>query len=191
MIEAGKEEKRLAIEQGDIDTDGTPYITVITDGSWGKRSYGTNFNSISGVGCIIGFRTKKILFIGVRNSYCCIFAVAAKRKTEVRAHKCFKNWFGPSTQMETDAIAEGFKISVGNVGMHWLKYSKLIGDGDSSVCYALRDAMPDILNVYLRKIECCNHLMRNYSNKLRKIVKRTENKILAIAGVYGMYQLYK
>lgn len=69
MLEAGKEEKRLAIEKGDIDSDGIPYITVVTDGSWGKRSYGTNYNSLSGVGCIIGFRTQKILFIGVRNSY--------------------------------------------------------------------------------------------------------------------------
>ncbi|CAK1578234.1 unnamed protein product [Parnassius mnemosyne] len=173
MLEAGKEEKQLAIEQGDIDTDGIPYITVITDGSWGKRSYGTNFNSLSGVGCIIGFNTKKILFIGVRNSYCCICAVAAKRKTEVLAHKCYKNWFGSSTEMETDAIVEGFKISV---SMHGLKYSKLIGDGDSSVGNALRNTMPYGPNIYIRKIECSNHLMRNYSNKLRKIVKNTENK---------------
>lgn len=51
--------------------------------------------------------------------------------------------------METDAIVEGFKISV---SMHGLKYTKLIGDGDSSVCNALRDAMPYRTNVYIRKI---------------------------------------
>ncbi|CAF4944104.1 unnamed protein product [Pieris macdunnoughi] len=125
----------------------------------------------------MGFRTKKILFIGVRNSYCCICAVAAKGKTEVPAHKCYKNWFGPSTQMETDAIVEGFKISV---SMHGLKYTKLIGDGDSSVCNALKDAIPYGPNVYISlyisKIECSNHLMKNYSNKLRKIVKKCEKR---------------
>ncbi|CAF4935123.1 unnamed protein product [Pieris macdunnoughi] len=117
MLEAGKEEKQLAIDQGDIVTDGIPYNHNNRRILGSKRSYGTNFNSLSSVGCIIGLRTKKILFIGVRNSYCCICAVAAKRKPEVPAHKCYKNWFGSSTQMETDAIVEGFKISVSMHGL--------------------------------------------------------------------------
>lgn len=31
-VEAGKEEKKLAIEYGDIDENGIPFITVIVDG---------------------------------------------------------------------------------------------------------------------------------------------------------------
>jgi hypothetical protein len=38
---AGIEEKRLAIEAGDIDEDGTPMCPVIADGQWSKRSYKT------------------------------------------------------------------------------------------------------------------------------------------------------
>lgn len=46
---AGKEEKRLAIENGDVDSKGRPKIAVIADGAWSKRSYKTNYNALSGV----------------------------------------------------------------------------------------------------------------------------------------------
>ncbi len=37
MIEAGKEEKRLAEERGSYH-DGVPAICVVVDGGWSKRS---------------------------------------------------------------------------------------------------------------------------------------------------------
>lgn len=48
MIKAGNEERRLAIESGNIDKDGIPVCTVIADGQWSKRSYKTKFNAFSG-----------------------------------------------------------------------------------------------------------------------------------------------
>lgn len=44
----GNEERRLAIESGDIDEHGVPLCTVIADGQWSKRSYRTKFNAFSG-----------------------------------------------------------------------------------------------------------------------------------------------
>lgn len=49
MIDAGKEERDLAIQNGHVDDDGIPYITVVVDGAWSKRSYGHNYNALSGV----------------------------------------------------------------------------------------------------------------------------------------------
>jgi len=49
MCIAGKEERRLALEAGTIDKDGTPMCTVVADGQWSKRSYRTNYDSLSGV----------------------------------------------------------------------------------------------------------------------------------------------
>lgn len=46
---AALEEKNLAIQRGDTDSEGIPLLTVIVDGSWAKRSYKTNFASLSGV----------------------------------------------------------------------------------------------------------------------------------------------
>lgn len=48
MEAAAKEEAQLAISAGDIDTDGTPLISVVADGSWCKRSYRSTYNSLSG-----------------------------------------------------------------------------------------------------------------------------------------------
>ncbi|KAL4091944.1 hypothetical protein QTP88_026543 [Uroleucon formosanum] len=44
----GEQEKKIAIQKGNL-YKGTPYITVIGDGGWAKRSYGHGFNSQSGV----------------------------------------------------------------------------------------------------------------------------------------------
>jgi len=45
---AGLEEKRLALEAGDVDCDGTPMCPVIADGQWSKRSYKTKYDAFSG-----------------------------------------------------------------------------------------------------------------------------------------------
>ena len=44
MLEAGKEEKRLAEERGDYH-QGVPAITVIVDGGWSKRSHKHSYNA--------------------------------------------------------------------------------------------------------------------------------------------------
>ncbi|CAH1371508.1 unnamed protein product [Tenebrio molitor] len=69
MKEAGKEECHLAKEAGEIDSNGRVLITVIVVGAWSKRSYKTNYNESSGVGCIIGARTMHVLYIGVKYKY--------------------------------------------------------------------------------------------------------------------------
>lgn len=61
MKQAGETEKKLAIEAGDLSPDGVPMITVVADGSWAKRSYRSNYNSLSGTAAIIGCRTKQVI----------------------------------------------------------------------------------------------------------------------------------
>ncbi|KAF0708510.1 YqaJ domain-containing protein [Aphis craccivora] len=48
LKKAGEEERRLAIESGNVDEQGVPMCTVIADGQWSKRSYKTKFNAFSG-----------------------------------------------------------------------------------------------------------------------------------------------
>ncbi|KAF8785234.1 hypothetical protein HNY73_010806 [Argiope bruennichi] len=48
MHDAAMEEKRLTIEATEIDSDGIPLSTVVADGCWAKRSYRTNYSSLSG-----------------------------------------------------------------------------------------------------------------------------------------------
>lgn len=49
MKKAGELEKKNAVESGHITADGTPYISVVCDGGWSKRSYGHGYNAASGV----------------------------------------------------------------------------------------------------------------------------------------------
>lgn len=49
MKKAGEEERQIALKKGHLMSDGTPYITVIADGGWSKRTYGHGYNAASGV----------------------------------------------------------------------------------------------------------------------------------------------
>lgn len=70
--------------------------------------------------------------------------------------------------METDIIAEGFKKSI---EMFNLKYTKMVGDGDSSVFRKLLQIKP-YGNKLVEKVECKNHLLRNFGKKIRDICSK-------------------
>ncbi|XP_024942124.1 uncharacterized protein LOC107269098 [Cephus cinctus] len=169
MTAAAEEEMKLAVTRGDVTKDGIAMIPVVADGSWMTRSYKTKYNSLAGVGAIVGYHTRKILFIGVRNKYCALCAYADAKDVEPRKHTCFKNWGSnkSSTSMESDAIAEGFCSSI---EMHNLMYTELIADGDSSVYKKILNMNP-YENVQVKKIECINHLLRNLCNKVKESTK--------------------
>ena len=65
MLVAGEEERRLAIQNNEYH-QGVPYITVIADGGWIKRSHKHTYKASGGVAIIIGKRNGKILYIGIR-----------------------------------------------------------------------------------------------------------------------------
>ncbi|KAL0901590.1 hypothetical protein ABMA27_006811 [Loxostege sticticalis] len=76
MAEAAEEERSLAIQEGRVNSNGIAIIDVIADGCYGKRSYKKNYSSLSGAAAIIGKRTNKILYVAIKNKYCCICALA-------------------------------------------------------------------------------------------------------------------
>ncbi len=67
-----------------------------------------------------------MLYIGVRNKYChsCV------RKIPHNTHICYKNWDASSSEMESDIILDGFLQAEKT---HGVRYTKFVGDGDSSV----------------------------------------------------------
>lgn len=94
MRKAGEREKEAALKEGSVTKDGIPIIDVILDGYWCKRSYKTNYAALSGAAAIIGRRFGQVLYMSVKNKYCCICARADKRKEKVKDHECFKNFSG-------------------------------------------------------------------------------------------------
>lgn len=83
-------------------------------------------------------------------------------------HTCFKNWNGSSSGMEADIITEGFCKSI---EMHGLRYKRFIADGDSSVFAKIKENVP--YGRYVEKLECTNHVLKNYGKALYKIKKDT------------------
>lgn len=71
--------------------------------------------------------------------------------------------------MEQAAVVEGFKKSEKDRN---LVYSKLIADGDASTYKNILDARP-YTTVTVQKIECVNHLLRNYNGKNISLKKDT------------------
>lgn len=162
MIEAGKQEKEMAVECGDYH-DGVPAITVIVDGGWSKRSHRHSYNAKSGVGIIIGLKTKKIIHMSVKNKYCARCAAGSPRDK----HHCYKNWDESSSAMETQAILEGFQQSE---RIHGLRYTSFIGDGDSSVYPTLLQEVPNYGRA-IKKLECANHACKCYRSSLEQLVQ--------------------
>jgi len=50
----------------------------------------------------------------------------------------------------------------------------VLGDGDSSVTKRLNEILPYGPSLRVEKIECRNHMLRNYSQKMSALTKRTE-----------------
>ena len=68
--------------------------------------------------------------------------------------------------MKTDIILDGFKMAETKYG---LRYTKFIGDGDSSVYPTLVTEVPGWGHV-IRKVECANHCIKCYRSSLEKLV---------------------
>ncbi|KAG5869840.1 hypothetical protein JTB14_007474 [Gonioctena quinquepunctata] len=127
MAEAAEEEKHLAIQCGDVTTDGLPSITVVCDGVWAERSYRSNYNSLSGAAAIVGFKTGEVLFLAVKNKFC---LTCKKHPRNTPQHKCYKNWQCSSSSMEANIMAEGFQKSMPIYG---LIYNRMVADGEAVV----------------------------------------------------------
>lgn len=173
MNQAAERERQFAIDNGRVNKDGIPIIDVIADGCWSKRSYKKNYNALSGAAAIIGKYTGEILFLGIKNKYCCICARAERQNINPFDHKCFKNYSGPSTNMESEIIVEGFKESI---RINNLIYGKLISDGDASTYSKILQARP-YSDLTVEKIECRNHILKNFCNKLQGLATDSKYNI--------------
>ncbi|CAG5102766.1 Protein of unknown function [Cotesia congregata] len=112
---AGAEERKIAEEfnpkEGDHYT-----CSLMVDGSWTMRCYGTQGRSKTGAAVGIGQKSQK-------------------------KHRCYANWDKDksSSSMESDIITEGFQNSIKD---HNLLYTELIGDNDSSTYLKVLQANP-------------------------------------------------
>lgn len=177
MLQAGKEEKRLAEEAGHISEDGTPYITVVVDGGWSHRSHGHRYSANSGLAVIIGARTKKLLYLGVKNKVCSTCDFYSRKELPAKEHVCYKNWDKSSSAMESEIIVQGFQQSE---QMHGVQYRIFIGDGDSSVHQQVLSRVD--YGATIEKRECANHVVKCYTSRLYSVAKASKGNSRHLSG---------
>ena len=190
MRKAGQEEVIEAFNRNDV-INGVACTDVVTDGSWAKRSYKHSYDSLSGVGAIIGNYTGKVLDVGIRNKYCSFCDFYERKNLPCKPHACYKNYDrnASSSKMETDAIASGFTRSI---EMHQLIYKRIIADNDSSVYKTIMDRNPySEYDVSVEKVDCSNHLMRNFCNKLRDLAAATDPNFFRNSEFKGAREIIK
>ncbi|KAK4886106.1 hypothetical protein RN001_002377 [Aquatica leii] len=173
MKEAAIKEAECARSIGRIDNDGVPLLEVVADGCWSKRSYRSNYSALSGAAAIVGHQFGEVIYLGVKNKYCSQCQISTTTGIN-KPHKCYKNFEGSSTSMESTILAEGFKMSEKLFGV---RYSTLIADGDSSTYKKILETRP-YKNRTVEKIECINHLLRNFCNKLKALTIDTRFPVL-------------
>ena len=166
MREAAEEEKQIALQKGHKHED-VPYITVICDGGWSKRSHKHSYNALGGVAIIVGAETGKVLHMGVRNKFCKTCTLAQTFNRKANEHECFYNWKESSQAMEADIILEGFLECESKYG---LRYLNIIADGDSSVMANLIDKGPHWCK-YIKKVQCANHALKCFRSNLEKLIQ--------------------
>lgn len=169
MEAAAVRERDAAFAEGRVK-DGIACIDIIADGVWCKRSFNTNFSALSGAAAIIGKRFGEVLYIGVKNKYCCVCARAESKGISPSDHVCYKNYSDSSTSMESLILLEGFKQSI---SMYGLIYERMVADGDSSTYKKILEGHP-YPNCTVEKVECKNHIFRNMCKKLKNITAETK-----------------
>ena len=172
MQESAKIEAQIVRQKGQLVKD-VPFTSVITDAFWAKRASGGAYDSPGGCAVVIGYETDEVIDLIIRVMPCAVCDRADKEARQAKAHICFRNYdrsrsFGG---METDDLVEAFTTSIQKYG---LIYKYLIADGDSSVLATIQMNNPyRDYGVQVKKIECTNHLLRNFYKK-SKVIERTK-----------------
>jgi len=115
-LQIGQEEQRIAISKN-CTCLGDPTITVILIGGGVNVPINILIMQRAGWGLSLDWRHRR---------YCSV----CSRTEDSPPHTCYKNWDGSSSAMESSIITEGFKQCV---QQHGVKYSKFIGNRDSSI----------------------------------------------------------
>lgn len=197
----GEEERRLAIEAGDIIKIGDeefPFISVTVDAGWSKRSYGHSYSANSGTATIIGTRTKKTLFTDYRTKTCVICDKYKNSQSSSNSQTALadsdEEEESPGTsdgQDESSALPEHncYKNFSGSsqsmeadilvegfkcsLQQHGLIYKYLVGDADSSVYARIQKEVIYPGRTPIEKHDCVNHAVRGLNSKLYHLIDNT------------------
>ncbi|KAJ8897498.1 hypothetical protein PR048_002845 [Dryococelus australis] len=201
MKRAAEKGAKLAVEHGEIDKNGVPILTVVADSSWPKRSFRNNYSSLSGVvsflldismlriqrlkhfaqECSHQKQFKTIIFTEI--IFPCDLVALTTTSGGISTELCARELKMEVLQLNNTLVIrilleafQAWNLILSSMGLcpAWkcigVKYGILIADGDGNVYAKILQARPcDDLTV--EKIECTNHILRNYVTKMIDLVE--------------------
>ena len=132
--EALQQEANLsAVDESDGLAQGTFKYAMC----WQKRGSGHSYDSLSGVGTIIGEKTGKICGYQVKSKHCRVCDSAKANGRETPAHDCSCNFEGSAKAMEPAAAVDIAK----KIEQQGVLVSTLIMDNDATTIARLRQEL--------------------------------------------------
>jgi hypothetical protein len=159
MRKNGEEERRLAIERGDV-VDNVPWICVKFDGGYSKKC-SRRYDGRTCVVAVFGVVTNKLLAVMVKNLDCSICDTTPDG-VEPKNHVCSKSGDKHMKNLEGDLIVEAFKQSMEK---HGVQYRQYVSDCDLNIEKALKTFVP----YPTEKHDDVIHTLRAYKNKVNKV----------------------
>ena len=159
--------------QNNVVNDKFIVDTVVSgDGTWQKRGY----DSLNGIVTVMQNDLGKCVDFCVLSKKCTACASCEKQQGTIEyekfisEHDCLVNHSGSAGSMEAIGVAECFQSSAKD---RKLRYTQLIGDGDSKT-YPLILAADPYLGITVEKLECIGHIQKRIGSRLRNV--RTKHK---------------
>ena len=173
IVAEATESMKIAAEElrrhvSESQPDDVKNVAVTCDGTWAKRG----FTSLHGVVVVISLMTGQVLDFECLSKSCDGCRSWERKKgtpkyeawLQQHSEECKINFDGSSGAMESEGALKMFRRSIEK---HKLRYTTLIGDGDSKTHKAICDE-----KIYeVNKLECVGHIQKRMGTGLRKLKK--------------------
>jgi hypothetical protein len=165
---ASKETHESIVSKSSVLQPDVKDCIVSFDGTWQKRGYA----SINGVVTAISAENGKCIDTHVLSKNCkgCVMWNGKENKPGfdrwLSKHQCSINHVGSSGSMEAAGAVE---IYMRSIEKHSLRYTKYLGDGDTSSFNEVVAAKPYGEGVEIKKLECVGHIQKRVGTRLRNL----------------------
>ena len=150
-----------------VNADNRPQGTFKYDMMWPKRGSGRAYNSLGGVGTMMGNKTGLVVGYDVMSKDCRICTTAKSKGTEPPPHDCTINFHGSSKAMEPEAAANIVK----EIEQKGVDVSTIIMDDDATTIARLRN----VVDHEIVKWSDIGHTKKHLMDALFTLAKKHSN----------------
>jgi hypothetical protein len=150
---------------------------ISIDGTWQRRGY----SSLNGVVAGLSHENKKVIDVFTLSKFCMQCEVHKRINNPIdfecwkATHNCQVNHFGSAGSMEAAGAQEIFHSSIQKYN---LRYTKYLGDGDSSSFCNVVKSKP-YGDCVIEKLECIGHYQKRLGSRLRQKIKDYRGRLLS------------